>query len=206
MLISARGCYGAMREGCLILVRHGETEANRAGCFAASDDIELTAEGRRQAEELGVAIQQQFQPTKLFSSSFRRARQTAEIIGRRLGLQSELLPGVQERSFGCLKGASYSQMGKTMRADIKYRAGERWLWSPSDGESLEEVRTRAIRALADVSTLHRDQQVVVVSHGAVMEAVSAHITGDWDTACVPPNCGTMLIFASQLTGSVSIQP
>jgi broad specificity phosphatase PhoE len=34
---------------------------------------------------------------------------------------------------------------------------------------------------------------VIVSHGGVMRAVWAHVTGKWEDAHVPPNCGIVVI-------------
>jgi broad specificity phosphatase PhoE len=34
---------------------------------------------------------------------------------------------------------------------------------------------------------------VIVSHGGVMRAVWAHVTGKWENAHVPPNCGIVVI-------------
>ncbi|MCU1261186.1 MAG: Phosphoglycerate mutase [Bryobacterales bacterium] len=185
-------------EARIILVRHGETEANRLGCFAASEDIALTDTGREQAEELALKIQTQFRPHKVISSAFHRARQTAVIIARQLGLPVEVIPGIQERDFGCLRGEPYERMGGIMRKDNLYDPERRWLWAPEGGESLEEVRLRAIGALEKIQTCYPQEEVVVVSHGAVMESVVAHLANNWKTACVPPNCGMVLVESGSL--------
>jgi broad specificity phosphatase PhoE len=179
--------------GRIILVRHGETEANRLGCFAEADDISLTTTGQGQAETLASMIQEQFQPARVFSSEFRRARQTAGIIARRMRLQAEVIPGLHERNFGTLKGRPYERMGSLMQADPLYDPEQRWLWAPEGGESLQAVQTRALCALKMLQTAFPDGDLIVVSHGAVMESVAAHLTGDWANARVPDNCGVIVI-------------
>jgi broad specificity phosphatase PhoE len=186
------------REGRIILVRHGETEANRLGYFAVSDDIPLTVKGREQARALALSIQQQFSARKVFSSEFRRARQTAEVIAGQLGLQVEVIPGIHERNFGALKGQPYREMGCMMRNDASYDPRKRSLWAPENGESLESVRLRAVAALQNVLTLSDGKDIVVVSHGAVMESIAAHLSEDWESASVPQNCGILLIERSRL--------
>jgi probable phosphoglycerate mutase len=183
----------ATRESRIILVRHGETEANRLGCFAASDEIPLTHTGREQAKTLAFSIQQQFRPGKILSSEFLRARQTAEIIARQLGLRAEVITGIHERDFGTLKGQAYREMGRIMQSDADYDPGKRWLWAPKSGESLESVRLRAIGALQEIQAFCSGEDVVVVSHGAVMESVAAHLSGDWENASVPQNCGMIVV-------------
>jgi probable phosphoglycerate mutase len=181
------------RAGRIILVRHGETEANRLGRFAESNEIPLTEAGRRQAWEVADRLAAEFRPTRLLSSGFLRARETSEIIGRTLGLEVAVIEGIHERDFGCLKGHAYARMGELMSSDPACDPSQSWLWIPAGGESLDDVRRRAIAVLQEVRKGHPDQEVVVVCHGAVIQAVCAHITGEWSEASVPANCGIVVI-------------
>jgi broad specificity phosphatase PhoE len=155
----------------IMLVRHGETEANVRGCFADSDDIPLTDAGRTQSRDLALRLSREFRPEVLISSTFLRARQTSEIIGDLLGLETEAIPGIQERNFGCLRGQPYELLGLR---DPR--------WSPEGGESLDDVRRRAIAAIESLRDRYPREEIVVVTHGAVIQAVCAQ-------ASVPPNCG-----------------
>jgi probable phosphoglycerate mutase len=175
--------------GRIILVRHGETEANLRRCFADSDDVPLTDAGRLQSHELALRLSREFRPELLVSSAFRRARQTSEIVARVLGLAAETLPGIQERDFGCLKGHPYVRLREMMSRD---GIGDP-IWSPEGGESLDDVRRRAMEAIETLRVRYSGREIVIVSHGAVIQAVCAHITGDWSEAAVPPNCGIVAI-------------
>jgi broad specificity phosphatase PhoE len=166
------------QEGKIVLVRHGETEANLRRCFADSDDIPLTDAGRLQAHELALRLSREFRPEVLVSSHFPRALQTSEIIGRVLGMSTEPFPGLHERDFGSLKGRPYEQLDSRDP-----------LWRPAGGESLDDVRRRAIAAIEALRLRHPGREIVIVSHGAVIQAVCAHITGNWNESPVPPNCG-----------------
>jgi broad specificity phosphatase PhoE len=181
------------RAGRIILVRHGETEANRLRHFAESDDIPLSETGILQAEQLARRLATDFQPSRLFSSKFLRARQTGEIIATSLGLNVEILEGIHERNFGALRGHPYERLGEMMLQDASYDPGSSWLWTPAGGESLEDVRRRAVAALDDLRLRHADEEVVVVCHGAVIQTVSAHISGEWNEASVPANCGVLVL-------------
>jgi probable phosphoglycerate mutase len=182
----------------IILVRHGETDANRLRCFAESDDIPLTDTGRAQAAALALAIQEQFRACKVFSSEFRRARETARIIAQQFGLEPEVIHGLHERDFGLLRGQPYSSMAAMMRADAQFDPERRWLWAPEGGESLESVRVRVIGALRDMKASCPAEDVVVVSHGAVMESVAAHLANSWEHARVPDNCTMIVVEFSRL--------
>lgn len=181
-----------MEKRRIILVRHGETAANRLRRFAESNEIPLTETGRLQAQELATRLAAEFRPQLLLSSSYLRARETSEIIGATLALTPELLPGIHERDFGNLRGHVYERMGELMLADAMYDAARPWLWVPPEGESLEAVRMRAIAALE--SARGRDvQEILIVCHGAVIQAICAHLTGEWRESFVPPNCGYAVI-------------
>jgi broad specificity phosphatase PhoE len=175
--------------GRIILVRHGETEANRRRCFGESEDIMLSEIGFVQAREVGALLAAKFRPQALVSSHFVRARQTSEIIGEVLGLAAEGCSGFHERDFGCLKGQPYQRMGEMLRAE----GGDYVAWRPSGGESLDDVRRRAIVAMEALRARFPAQEIVVVCHGAVIQAICAHITGMWSEASVPPNCGFVTI-------------
>lgn len=179
--------------GKIILVRHGETEANRRRHFAESDEIPLTETGRLQARQLALRLAREFRPAVLLSSCLLRARETSEIIARSLDLETEVIAGIHERDFGCLKGHPYERMADKMSLDSRYDPLQAWMWKPEGGESQEEVRLRVGAVLDSLRVTYADQQVVVVCHGAVIQALCAYTAGSWDRANVPPNCGIVVL-------------
>ena len=110
-----------------------------------------------------------------------------------LRLELEIIEGIHERNFGCLRGHPYARLPEMMAADPLFDGEKPWMWSPEGGESLEDVRRRAVAVLDEVRTRYRGQDVVVVCHGAVMLAISAHLAGSWDEAAVPANCGFLVV-------------
>ncbi len=160
--------------------------------------MELTEEGLRQAEDLANRVARDFSPRFLYSSAFRRACQTAEIVGRVVGVKAVVLPDVHERNFGCLRGQPYARMGELMLADPRCDPDQDWLWAPDGGESHEEVRVRVVLALRRLTHRHPEDEVAVICHGAVIQSVRAHITGNWRESSVPPNCGIVLIEHGEL--------
>jgi broad specificity phosphatase PhoE len=47
--------------------------------------------------------------------------------------------------------------------------------------------------LDGVAANYPDDEIIVVSHGGVMRSVWAHVTGKWENAHLPPNCGIVVI-------------
>jgi broad specificity phosphatase PhoE len=180
--------------GKLIMVRHGESEANRSRIFAASGEVPLTEVGRRQAQELAERISSRLRPQRIVSSKFKRALQTAEIIAAGLQLPLEVVEGLQERDLGYLKGRPWAEMPEASAEAANFlKSEEQWFWRPEGGESYEEVRRRAVAVLLALGERYPQEAVVVVSHGAVMLSVWAHLAGGYRHARVPRNCGIMAI-------------
>ncbi len=179
--------------GTIILVRHGESVANRDRHFAESGENPLTELGLQQARELAPVVASRFRPAKILSSAFLRARQTAAILSGHLRLPVEVIEGIHERDFGSLKGLPYQHYWDMKRADPLYDPARDWIWEPPDGESREAVRVRVIAALERVAARFAKEEVLVVCHGVVISSVFAHVTGDWNEAPIPANCGLAVL-------------
>lgn len=179
--------------GKFIMVRHGESEGNRDRRFTISSDVALTELGRRQAREAAGRIAELFQPKIVVSSPFARARQTSEIIAGELKLPIEVVRDIHERDLGVLKGHSYDDLREVARKDPSYNPAQGWLWRPDGGESYEDVRRRVIAVIERLLDRYPSDEIVIVSHGGVMLSVWAHITGVWQGAHLPPNCGIVLV-------------
>src|SRR5271165_5508183 len=179
--------------GTIILVRHGESVANRDRHFAESGENPLTELGLEQARELAPIVASRFRPARILSSSFLRARQTAGILSDRLCLPVEVIKGIHERDFGCLKGLPYQHYWDMKKNDPAYDPQRDWIWEPPDGESREAVRVRVVASLKLVAQRFAGKEVVVVCHGVVISSVFAHVTGNWQEAPIPANCGMAVL-------------
>jgi len=176
--------------GKLILVRHGESVGNRERIFTTTPhELALTELGHEQAQHAGQYIASNFKTEVVVTSPYIRARETARIIAEILKLPLEIEPYLHERDVGTLKGQPY----ESVFAAPGYDPQRPWLWEPPGGESFEDVKRRVGPILDRLATAHPTRDVVVVSHGGVMMALWAHVTGVWDNAHVPPNCGIILI-------------
>jgi probable phosphoglycerate mutase len=135
----------------------GMTERGRA---------EIAAVAERLAGE-GIAA--------IYASPLQRTRETAEIVAARLGLPIEFRDDVIELDFGEWTGATFDAI----------RADPRWIsWSQHrslatipGGESMRAVQKRAVEALLEIGDRHRDESVVIVSHGDVIRAALVFALG-----------------------------
>lgn len=145
----------------LYLVRHGETDWNRAHRIQGSTDIPLNDTGRAQAARAARLLARR-RWDGLYSSPLSRAVETATIIGAELGLTTPgLLPELVERNYGEAEGLTDRQI---MR---RYPGS-----TPVPGrESREEVAARVMPALLALAEAHDDGRFVIATHGAVIRTV-----------------------------------
>jgi broad specificity phosphatase PhoE len=159
--------------GKLLLIRHAESEGNRDQVFTATPLVPLTERGREQAQAAARWLQGRHEPRRVVSSPFTRARETAAIIAGHLGLPVTVEDDLRERDYGKLAGLSYA----TPRPG--YDRERYWAWRPEGGETLEEVLVRVGAVLDRVAAEVPRDEVVIVSHGAVMMAAHRHVGGAW---------------------------
>ncbi len=175
--------------GKLIMVRHGESEGNAIRRFTTSGEAKITDLGRRQAHEAALNIKLKYKPAFVIASTFARARETGRIIADELGIPIQYEAEFREMSLGDLAGQPYDSIASDPTFDPK----RSWLWRAPNGESHEDVMKRVAPVLDEVAKKHPHDEIVIVSHGGVMRSVWAHVTGKWEDAHVPPNCGIVVI-------------
>ena len=87
----------------IFLIRHGETDWNKAFRYQGSSDVPLNDEGLRQAALLGTRLSR-IRPSRILASPLMRAFRTAETIRERNDgaeeLETETRDDLREISFG----------------------------------------------------------------------------------------------------------
>jgi broad specificity phosphatase PhoE len=157
-------------------IRHGETEWNAAGRLCWRTDVPLSDAGRRQAQLLALRLKP-IPFAALYSSSLRRALETASILGHAIEREPVADFRLVELSYGAWEGRTYEE-SKRANPDV-YRAWERDPGSvaPPEGESGEQLIERVKPFLADVAQRHPSGNVAVVCHRTVCRLLACHIMG-----------------------------
>lgn len=164
----------------LILVRHGETDANLRGVFCGRTDTPLTELGLRQAKAVALRLADEKDVAAVYASPLRRALTTAEVVARRLSLAPLIHDDLAELDFGDLEGCPVAELS------TRYPVLAARLTDPADaavafpnGESPAGFFRRVHRAVTEITTRHQDQRLVVVAHGGVIScAAAALLDGD----------------------------
>lgn len=168
---------GPSGAGRLLLWRHGRTAYNATARLQGQVDIPLDDAGRWQARTAASRIVARYAPTLVVSSDLSRAAETADALGRALGVTVERDPRLRERGFGEWEGLTGHEIEARWPDEFRlWRAGG----DPAGvgAESRAEVAARVGTAVREhAARVGRDGTVVVVSHGAAIGSVVADLLG-----------------------------
>lgn len=157
------------------LVRHGQTDWNLQGRYQGQADPPLNETGLQQAQAAAERLAGR-RYAALYSSDLERARVTAEIIGRRLGLEVTIDPRLREVNQGAWEGLLVTEIQE--RYPVEWEARQRdhlRFRAPGGGESVQDVAMRIWAAMDDIARLHRDDAVIVVSHGLALATMLCRV-------------------------------
>jgi broad specificity phosphatase PhoE len=160
----------------IILVRHGQTPWNKDKIFRGSRDIPLNDTGREEARLAGEWLKGETIHAA-YCSPLSRARDTGEAFARHHGLPVRDLPGLTDLCYGDWEGLPLAEV-KVRYADLYGQ----WETAPHtvrfpNGETLDEVRERALKAVAEVVGRHPGKIVLLAAHRAVNKVLIAALTG-----------------------------
>lgn len=142
------------------LVRHGETDWNKAGRIQGSTDIPLNELGRVQARETGEKLARHSWDL-IVSSPLGRALETAAIIAEQIGHPTPAThSGIRERNYGDAEGLTGAELESRYpgHADVPGR------------ESRDEVMDRVLNAMHEIASDYPGKHILLVAHGGVIRA------------------------------------
>jgi probable phosphoglycerate mutase len=149
----------------ILLIRHGQTDANAQGQLQGHQPTPLNRAGVRQANLLAERLAGYSPPVEMIiSSDLPRATETAAPIAAACGLRLAIDPAWRERSFGLLEGKP---------------VGDKKMWEVASGEMdppgtepAADLRRRIRDALIAVPLTYPNKQLItVVTHGGPIRAV-----------------------------------
>jgi probable phosphoglycerate mutase len=157
----------------IYLVRHGETEANKKRIHQAEDES-LTQKGKLQAHHVAGVLSPIGIDT-LISSSFVRARETAEILASHLTLPITLHESfVEVRRPAHLYGQSYSSLDTVLYFARLYFAREVPKWEYHGAENMFALRNR-IEDAKQILAQAEGEHVLAVTHDVFMNLFLVHV-------------------------------
>jgi broad specificity phosphatase PhoE len=156
----------------LILVRHGETQANREMRYIGRRNDALTEQGQIQARQIVEALAP-LPVAAVYSSPLERAYHTARPIAAHHHLEVQVMDELRESDFGLWEGLSRAEVIARSSQDAEHL--QAWLrdttLAPPDGESIDAMHKRVRTAVEQLAQAHADQTIVLVSHVGPIKAL-----------------------------------
>lgn len=162
----------------LYLIRHGQSYVNLKEWDGGNQDTGLTELGHRQAAALGAWLPAEVPAIDaIYASTMQRALETAGYIAQAYGLTVQ--PDDRLREIGNNRADHLPWPSDDLPEYSDYWGSERPFASITParegGESLMHFRTRVGAFVEDMIEKHRDEIVVAVCHGGVIELIFDHI-------------------------------
>ena len=148
----------------IILIRHGESEANRHGIFAGHTDADLQPKGLNQAKVTAKYIANNYNVDKIYASDLKRAYKTAMCLGEILDLEVVAEKGLREIYAGEWEGMEFDKLSLLYPDEYS-----KWLKDIGSsvcngGESVAELGERIMNILTKIAKENEGQTVAIGTH------------------------------------------
>jgi len=158
----------------LLLCRHGRSVWNAEGRIQGRADPPLDEVGREQARRLAGRLRGE-DVVALFTSPQRRARETAEIVGRALDVPVVPDERLREHDVGDLTGLTWEQVWEQYPDFAQAWAEAREELEIPGAEGHGSFRTQVVAAFGDILARHAEESVGVVTHGGTLSTYLNHV-------------------------------
>ena len=181
----------------ILLIRHGETDANRALRFQGHADVPLNVNGKEQARLLGRALDAQgawARTIAVYSSDLQRARETARLAVQGHGSwRVQPCAELREQCFGVFEGLTFAEAVEQHAAEARQWRKFDPDYVPPGGESTRQFHGRIMQELMRIVRLHAGMRpqslssgndipiqvpaIMLIVHGGVVDIVWRELQG-----------------------------
>lgn len=158
----------------IITIQHTQSVHHTNGMVGSWTDWDLSALGKQQADTIGRNLAALAGDTKyvLYASDLKRAVQTAQAVGRHLGLTPVLRSELREGNLGKACGKSVQWLRENLEQPEK-TVDDRLF---SDGESRRDIWNRLLPFFNEI--MENDQEnIILVSHGGLLSVFNTMFQG-----------------------------
>lgn len=149
----------------LLVIRHGESEADLLDVHEGRADFALTERGRRQAEAMANYVADNYDISKIYASTLTRAKQTAQHLSDKTGIPIIFDENLMEFNNGLLAGLPRAVV-RDKYPEVPDLPIDKAVYGQ---ESQVEFRHRAENALSRImNEAENDETIAVVSHGGMI--------------------------------------
>lgn len=155
----------------ILLIRHGQSEADLLHVHEGSADYPLTDEGISQATRMANRVKREFPPEYIWASTQLRASKTAAILAEAVGCPIEYTNELREHDNGNLAGKSIKEVPFPWGLQPYEKFGEH-------GESAIEFRARGEAVFSKIKEASKNyNRIAIVTHGGMISRVIESFLG-----------------------------
>ncbi|GAB3111829.1 histidine phosphatase family protein [Janibacter alkaliphilus] len=161
----------------LVVLRHGETDANAAGVWQGQLDHELSARGHAQAKA-AARVLTALAPSRVVASDLRRAHVTGQDVAQACGVPISTDPRLREIHAGAWQGLTGAEVREQYPEDMERLLRGEDFARGGDGESIADVATR-VRPLVEetVAAMAPGECVLLATHGVTGRTLAVDLVG-----------------------------
>lgn len=156
----------------LYLIRHAESEANKARIMASRMPFPLTKEGKFDSDLIASQLKETVNIDRIITSPLVRAKQTAESFSKQYGINIEINDKISEQELGIYSGLTYDQV----KEEPAYETDSlnRWNWIPEGGgESYAMIAKRITEFFGELEAGNKDENILIVTHAVAFRLIEA---------------------------------
>jgi probable phosphoglycerate mutase len=160
----------------ILLVRHGATQLTAEDRFAGDVGVDLSDDGRHQAQRLAERLHDE-KISAVYASPLSRTLETAQILAAPHGLPIVQRAELREISHGRWEGLTRREVEQRFSEEYSAWETDPFTFAPEGGESGLSVLARSLPVLREIVVAHAEQTVLVVSHKATIRLLLSSLLG-----------------------------
>ena len=172
----AAAAKGSLIPTRLYLVRHGQVADGHTDRYHGNNDIGLSANGVRQFEELAAQLES-VPLAGVYASDLTRALTGAQIICRGREVKPQIITEFREVHFGVWEGLSFTEIAERYPEELKARFKDLIGFRIPGGESLTDVKHRALPRLTSLIEQHHQEAFIIVAHAGINRVILSDALG-----------------------------
>ena len=159
----------------LILIRHGESMANREDVFSGHYDVELEEKGRIQARCTASYVTSTYSVDKVYASDLKRAYETGKAVADILGMDVIPKRGLREIDGGKWEKVPFVELPTLFPEDYKIWMEDIGQMRCTGGESIKELAQRVMGTLEEIAKENEGKTVVIATHATPIRVTQSMI-------------------------------
>ena len=159
----------------VILIRHGESEANREDIFAGHLNVDLMPKGVEQAQKTAQYIVENYTVDKIYASDLKRAYKTGKTLADKLGMEIIVDKRFREIDAGEWDGIKFNELGDKYAEEFRIWRDDIANAKCTGGESVEDLRKRVFGAATEVAENNDGKTVVIATHATPIRVMQTYV-------------------------------